>query len=619
MEKLFSTDYLVAGKSGTNEMRTFCGKVVPGRQLEMSDPDKILLSGGFASVLPETAFPLSPTLQLNRDMTSCSNADLLAIAEAEHDRQQSIYYHNYHLEPNCHVCVIASDSIELDRFIENYGGVLEIEPLLVKGSHSEYTTASEIQFEQKAGECLVSYQKRAPLKFELCTYCGACGQICPEKCISPQLFVDFKKCTFCKECEKACSTDAIDISGVEEIVLHAPAIILLGDVALELPENSKSIFHENDLPEFFKTIYSAEIKEVVCHNNSICQYSGRLGAGCARCVDSCPYGAITKGETGIQVDHILCEECGRCVSVCPTGAMQNGYLTDKVLLQYLEKLSITKGGELVIGSEDELLQLWWQRSNTSAENTFFLEYSSKHFLSFFHLLLFFAIGFRKVTLLVDEQTRDSSLATEITKANSIVSSLFGDDFAGISKVGEFVAVAGNDTKHPLQKFVQLHTYENRRASLAQILSHLIAAAGIPIASDTISQEFLSISCDEQGCTHCLACLNECKTKALQADEEKLSLTYQPGLCVGCAVCIKVCPEKVLSLESGKVIDQQFFTRGVLAQAEPAKCRACGKVYGSQKSLDRVLQILSSKESVDTAHFQYCSDCKVIKLFEAQES
>ncbi len=619
MEKMFSTVYLVAGEENGPVLSEYRGKINPGHQVELNDQRKVLIAGGFPDLIPDSSLPLSPTLQLNRDMTTCSEEALQTIAEAEYLRQQSLHYHSYIVEPDYRVCVIAADSAALDKFIESYGGILEIEPLLIAGSHPDYSTASELHFEQKGSECLVSYRKRSPLKKELCTYCGACGESCPEQCISPQLFIDFDKCSFCKECEKVCKANALDIAGVEEIVLHAPAVVLLGEMKIELPENSTTIFHEEQLSKYFKTLYSAEIKEVVCHNNNICQYSGKHDAGCSRCVVSCPYGAITKGESGISVDHILCEECGNCVSACPTGAMQNGYFTDSSLLQYLRTLPISQSSELVLGSEKELHTLWWHNHSRQDDNVFYLEYSSLQFLSNFHLLLFFAFGFRKVTLLSDENSQNSLLSQEVAKANAISSNLFDIDIAQISTLAEFAATVNNKAPHPLPSLVEIDNYDNRRAALAQILSHLITEAGKPFINDKNYKDFLSISCEEKGCTHCFACLNECKTRALQTDEEQVSLTYQAGACVGCGVCVQVCPEKVLSLGNNRIVDQQFFTRVNLAQSEPARCRECGKVYGSKKSLEKVLQILSAKEAVDETHFEYCSDCRVIKLFEAHES
>lgn len=50
----------------------------------------------------------------------------------------------------------------------------------------------------------------------------------------------------------------------------------------------------------------------------------RLCIACGRCIETCPYGALTADEeTGItQVIPLLCEGCGVCAVACPSGAIQ---------------------------------------------------------------------------------------------------------------------------------------------------------------------------------------------------------------------------------------------------------------------------------------------------------
>ncbi len=95
------------------------------------------------------------------------------------------------------------------------------------------------------------------------------------------------------------------------------------------------------------------------------------------------------------------------------------------------------------------------------------------------------------------------------------------------------------------------------------------------------------------------------------------LSFSASLCVGCGVCVHVCPEKVLSLSTVAGVDGNYFTPRSLATAEPAACKRCGKVFGTRQSLDKVLAILASKESVNREHFEYCSTCRVVNLFEEQ--
>ena len=71
------------------------------------------------------------------------------------------------------------------------------------------------------------------------------------------------------------------------------------------------------------------------------------------------------------------------------------------------------------------------------------------------------------------------------------------------------------------------------------------------------------------------------------------------------MCVKVCPEDALTITSKFSVDGQFFAPAEIARAEPMACKRCGKVFGTRKSFERVMAILSRKENVDTSRFEYC--------------
>jgi ferredoxin len=621
MEKIFSTTCVCADEDGRIVLEPYRSKLQPGQPFAVDQESNVLLAGGFAELSPDTTFPLSPTIQLQSDLVSSTENELLRLAEAELIRFQALSYHSYQVDADTRVCVVGAKASQLDVFIETYGGVLDIHPLLVNGASPDYPVVTDFQIEQSVQGLRILYRKRSPVNMEQCTYCGACGGVCPEKCITPHLYVNYEQCSFCKECERACVWGAVDISAVEEVIVAVPALILLSEVEGYIADDIENVYREKQLALFFKTLFSDEIKEVVCHNNSICQYSGRLDIGCARCVDSCPHQALSRQESGIAVDHLRCRDCGNCVSICPTGAMQNGCFGDETLLQYLDKIGAGEGKNLVIGGEQALHLLWWQSKRYKSKSTVFLEYSTVQALSLFHFLLFFSAGYRRVMVVKDDNGHALSTLNEaIDKANGIVAALFGlQNFIHLIEPAQYADNSAAVTvSHPLRSFLIPQTFTNRRAVFAEVLRHLLRQADKKLDVHAMGSDFLSISCNEDGCTQCLACLNECRTMALQADEKNLSLTYNAGLCVGCGVCVQVCPETVLSMAANSAIDVHFLQRKVIAQAEAVRCKRCGKVFGTRKSLDRVLEILSSREVVNAEHFEYCSTCRVVKLFETEE-
>ncbi len=67
-----------------------------------------------------------------------------------------------------------------------------------------------------------------------------------------------------------------------------------------------------------------------------------LCRGCGRCVDTCPYRAISYQKNTIdgwcaQVDEVLCKGCGNCISVCPSNAADSPFRDQAFLEQVLEE------------------------------------------------------------------------------------------------------------------------------------------------------------------------------------------------------------------------------------------------------------------------------------------
>jgi heterodisulfide reductase subunit A len=77
------------------------------------------------------------------------------------------------------------------------------------------------------------------------------------------------------------------------------------------------------------------VEGVVSHVNEI------LCRGCGKCVDACPYGAISLveregGETVAFVQEALCKGCGSCAVACPTGAASIFHFDDQEVLTMVE-------------------------------------------------------------------------------------------------------------------------------------------------------------------------------------------------------------------------------------------------------------------------------------------
>lgn len=624
MSKLFSTCFLTQKGSDVSELKMSEINLRPGFDFSPDQGESTLLAGGFSSISPESGFPLSPTLFLNHTLTLSSSADLKLIAEAELHRQNSVNYRSYTVDMDNRLCVIGSDVGDIRRFMDTYSGLLDINPLLTKGYDPEIPTVTELQFESRSDGCRLEYQIRSAIDLDKCTYCGACGVSCPESCISEALFVNFDVCTFCKECEKACESEAIDIHGAIHEVTDFPAVLLLGDVKVELPAkvtSATSIFYEKDLTSYFASLFPCQIDEVITHNKKICQYSAKLGHGCDLCVSSCVHGAVGQGKNGVVIDSLQCEECGACVAACPTGALQNERFSDKAFVEYIESVQLPVAGTIVLGDEESLHQLWWKQQGEKYGKLFFLEFDNVGSLSLFHFLYLLSRGVRRIVILkkTNSVAGGDLYAKQIQFATTLTKELYGVTDAIVScNVDEFKAVVDVESAPFYDIIDESSTFVNRRQSLAVALAALCEKSGKEV---TLTPEgyvpFASVSCNTDRCTQCMACLNDCRIGAMQADTSVLHLNHIGALCVGCGLCVRVCPENALSISPQFTLNTDFFNGTTLAAAEPMACKKCGKVFGTKKSFDRVMAILKEKEAVDTSHFEYCEDCRVIKLFEAE--
>src|SRR5258706_882662 len=58
----------------------------------------------------------------------------------------------------------------------------------------------------------------------------------------------------------------------------------------------------------------------IAFDSHLCAHSRSQIAGCTRCLDLCPAGAIAPAGDHVSIDPYLCAGCGQCAAVCPTGA-----------------------------------------------------------------------------------------------------------------------------------------------------------------------------------------------------------------------------------------------------------------------------------------------------------
>ncbi len=591
----------------------------PGQPSPVRSADPVLIAGGFPSISPDSAYPLSPTLQVNGDLTTCDDHLLTAIALAELERHNNAHWRTTTREADNTVCVLAADAGRLHRFIDTYGGVLAIRPLLASGCDPDFATASELTVTPADDNLRLDFLVRVPVDRQRCTYCGACGPVCPRDCLSPTLFLDLETCDFCNECVRACPHGAIDLHGARRQRLEVPALLLLDQVNIDLPTESEPgrgrIFRPEQLEQLFASIYPCQVEELLTCDNRLCQYSVRTGRGCTLCLSVCPHHAVTVDGSGIRIDQERCLECGLCASTCPTGAIQYHRFDDRTFLGWLSAVAPGSATTLVLAEAADLHHFWWRNRGRSFSHTLFLEFPRLQALHLMHLLAALGRGFSRILLLGHGQARPGQQAMD--QANRIYSQLDGPgEPVRLVTAGELASLLEEEAPAAPALPADIDTSSNRRTILASLLARLGEAASRPLVLAGVDfPEFGSLRCDPDRCTLCLACLNDCRIGALRADREQLLLQHAPLSCVQCGACCATCPEDALALAPGLEIGPDRPGITDLARAEPMLCRQCGKMFGTRQSHERVLVLLRQKNLVqDDELYEYCETCRVVRIY-----
>jgi len=619
----YSGHFLTAGKINPPSYSTKSLTFSPGLPFDaVADENKtLLLAGGFPAIHPDSSIPLSPTLQLNADLGDFSSEEITALAKAELKRLNSQSYRSFVQDADPRLTVLSADAALLHTFVDTYGGILQIDALLTTGYDPSFTTAHRIKITQDNKGLIVHFTVKQPVDLSRCNYCGNCGLTCPENCLNEELFLDFDRCTLCQKCTESCHQEAIDLHLVEERELYTPALLPLEGVEVSLPDSKKHIYSERNLPAFFKRIYASEIEEIIHWNAESCQYSARLGYGCRLCVDACSHQALHQNKKGVEPDHSACVECGACLAACPTGALQYQRFTDKNFIEYFTDFPLQPGSTVVLGNESSLHKFWWYGEKRAYPNVFFMEHPQPAALHAMHLLLLFAQGAAKILILT--QNKDST-RKQITSSKQILKELFGheQDLQLLSEIGNLPSLLMQAGGIPLtQTSFPASTGTGRREILLEIIQFLsvsnTAAKDIPAPG---SEDFATVSCDGEKCTGCMACVGECRIGALRTDGKGYSLSHTPALCVRCGICVTICPENALGIQPGLLLADDFFSERLLAQTEPAKCKSCGKIFGTRKSLEKVISLLAARGMWDRSDdlLEYCENCRVITLYKSSE-
>lgn len=365
-------------------------------------------------------------------------------------------------------------------------------------------------------------------------------------------------------------------------------------------------------------IYS--YKDVIAYQAESCQYHHRRDKHCAKCAEICPtYGIVANDDSmELAFSMVDCISCGACVGVCPTNCLEYDELPKEGLE---EVIACYKGERIFLCALKDYAEL-------CAQNLILPQ-------SLTPLVLPNLLMLNENDLLTMLQTSGhgilvyaKSLSSPMEFINNITQQILQQD--SIILVKDVQSILEDAKKLPN---IETYLYKNRynrpfRESFSQRLQYMIKDGDFGVAASVVKEGsppvfYGDIKVDSSRCTLCLSCVGSCNVNALFARSEDFSLRFNASLCTTCGYCISSCPENVIELvRDGIALHAGYFKSKQVAEDTPFLCVECGKAFSTQKSIQKVMGMLSAAFSTDPKKLktlQCCPDCKVKVMFGGEEN
>jgi len=387
----------------------------------------------------------------------------------------------------------------------------------------------------------------------------------------------------------------------------------------EIPE----MVGEFEKPTFFR--YDADI----------CAHGASGLAGCTRCLDTCPTGAIRSIGERVEVDPYLCQGAGSCATACPTGAITYAYPTVADLLESMKRLLHAyreAGGRcpVLLFHDGEAGRAWLaQTAACMPEQVLPVEVEEIGSVGMDAWLTLLAYGASGVALVAPPATAPSVRAEIERQVGYAAAVLDGMGHSGarvrlLDAAAEDLDVLGRLAAAPELPAGGFAAQDEKRTTLRLALEHLYAHAPAPRESAPLPEgaPFGEVRFDWDACTLCMACVSVCPAAALEAGGERPALRFIEWNCVQCGLCEAACPEDAIVPTPRLLYDpHKRLEKRTLKEEEPFKCVACGKPFATQSVMARMREKLAGHwmfQNPDALRrLEMCEDCRVKDMF-AQE-
>ena len=416
------------------------------------------------------------------------------------------------------------------------------------------------------------------------------------------------------------------------------------DLILDLGRNP--IIHRERLPDGYfatggdsKRLYRA-LKDIpkligpfhkpvyVHYESGICAHEEKGIAGCTRCLDVCPAGALKSVAGRIEVDPHLCQGTGTCVMVCPTGAMRYGVPDLGQTLDSLRRVIATFRAQtavppsvLLFGRGQVASQLADQVEVLPEEVIpWRMEEVGSTGLELW--LSMIAYGADTVFILTPDKlppATTAALRAQVQLASVLLEALeLGrHQVRVISPVqfGNLSSLCGNESARKI-KPATYGGLNEKRTVLRFALEHMVEGleSGAERISLPVGSPLGGIEVDAEACTLCLGCVAVCPVNALEGDTQAFRLSLRESDCVQCGICETACPEEAITLVPRLLLDRSDrASRQVLHQDTPFCCIDCGTPFTTRTMIERLEEKLSGHRMFQGNALKLlhrCEDCRV---------
>ncbi len=375
-------------------------------------------------------------------------------------------------------------------------------------------------------------------------------------------------------------------------------------------------------------------------DDALCAHTRNGLTGCTRCIDVCPAGAITSAGDSVAIDSGICGGCGMCGAVCPSGAAQTEFLSLSDQLTQLDMISRTyqaAGGTapylLLHDSDygDEMISLIARFGDGLPANLIPYKLHSVGRVGHDMLVGSIASGFERVMVIINPQKADE--LGSITAQFALASALL--DGVGINCDNRFEVLDNADPQAISEQI-------NRSVRLAKFTPARIVPLGAPRAITRLAMRALAqanhakdsvislpsgapygrVEINTENCTICLSCVGACPAGALQDNPDAPQLLFREDACLQCGICAVTCPEKVIDLIPQFNLADSAMATELVIEDEPYHCKACGKAFGTTKSIEAIIDRLSGhsmfQQSGKLDMLKLCEDCRVDAIFSQDD-